>query len=412
MPQKKVYPTNLIIRFLVFIVFSIFIWRHKVKKQMPDEVKQLKAPYLVLANHVGFWDPFLAGHFLKPFTHFVSSDAVFRNPLLRFFLTRLGTIPKKKNMRDSQVIRDIVAVINQGENVGIFPEAVRNWSGVTSPMDASIGKLIKMLKVPVVVPVLKGMNILNPRWAYHLRSYPMLIEYKLVFTEEQVKNLSSEALYTELIKAMHQDDIAFQQSRMIKIKSNKRAEHIGHALYLCPECLAIDSFRSKGNDFHCKACNNAIHIDDYGFFSRISEGKLHFNNARDWFDWEEKKLIEIIRQKYKNNFKEALFIDTDMEVFKNNENGKLISIGMADVYLYCDRIQVDFKKKEALIFSFFDLQTINPQTKERLEIFYNNDAYRIVGTRPGVSALKWEVAVNTIWKEMGLRAKMVPYIRV
>ncbi|MBN1650059.1 MAG: 1-acyl-sn-glycerol-3-phosphate acyltransferase [Bacteroidales bacterium] len=412
MPQKKVYPTNLFIRFLVFIVFSIFIWRHKVKKQMPKEVKQLKTPYLVLANHVGFWDPFLAGHFLKPFTHFVSSDAVFRNPLLRFFLTRLGTIPKKKNMRDSQVIRDIVAVIKQGENVGIFPEAVRNWSGVTSPMDSSIGKLIKMLKVPVVVPVLKGMHILNPRWAYNLRSYPMCIEYKLVFTKEQVKNLNSEELYKGIVKAMYHDDVAFQKKRMIKIKSNKRAEHIGHALYLCPKCKAIDSFQAKGNDFRCSACNYAIHIDPFGFFSSTSNDKLYFENERDWFDWEEKELIETIRLKYRANYKEALFIDRAMEVFKNNAQGKLISMGIADVYLFCDRIEIDFKEKDLLIFNFNDLQTINPQTKERLEIFYNNDAYRIAGTRPGVSALKWEVAVNTIWKERGLKAKLVPYIRV
>jgi len=59
-------------------------------------------------------------------------------------------------MRDSQVIRDIVTIIKQGENIGIFSEAVRNWSGSTSPMDPSIGKLIKMLKVPVVITVLKA----------------------------------------------------------------------------------------------------------------------------------------------------------------------------------------------------------------------------------------------------------------
>lgn len=412
MKAKKAYPTNLVIRFLVFIIFSIFIWRHKVKKQLPEEVKNLKAPYLVLANHVGFWDPFLAGHFLKPFTHFVSSDAVFRNPLLRFFLTRLGTIPKKKNMRDSQVIRDIVSVIKQGENVGIFPEAVRNWSGVTSPMDASIGKLIKMLKVPVVAPVLQGMNILNPRWAFSLRSYPMLIEYKLVFTEEQVKNLSSDELFKGLVKAMHQDDVAFQQKRMLKIKSKKRAEHISHALYLCPECQAIDSFEAKGNNFHCSNCNYDIHIDEYGFFNRLKEGELHFTNARDWFNWEEKELVKTVREKYLNKVKEAIFSDTDMEVFKNDKTGKLISIGFADVHLYYDRILADLKGKEPLLFNFDDLQTINPQTKERLEIFYDNDAYRIAGTRSGVSALKWEVAVNTIWKEMGLFAKTVPYIRL
>ena len=96
---------------------------------MPKEVKELKAPYLVLSNHVGFWDPFIAGHFLPPFTHFVASDATFRNKIIRFLLTRLGTIPKKKNMRDTKVIRDIISVIRQGENVGIFPEAVRNWAG-------------------------------------------------------------------------------------------------------------------------------------------------------------------------------------------------------------------------------------------------------------------------------------------
>lgn len=412
MKQQKAYPTNFTIRFLVHLLFSSFIRYYKVKKIMPAEVKKLQAPYLVLSNHVGFWDPFIAGHFLPHFTHFVSSDAVFRNPLLRFFLTRLGTIPKKKNMRDSQVIRDIVTVIRQGENVGIFPEAVRNWSGSTSPMDPSIGKLIKMLKVPVVVPVLKGMNLLHPRWAFKLRPYPMEVEYKLLFTKEEVTTLDSQAIFEGLTAGMKHDEVAYQQKRMEKINYSKRAEHIGHALYLCPECQAIDSFHAEGNDFQCDQCKYDIHIDDYGFFERKSEGKLHFNNIRDWFDWEEKELVNFVREKYLSKSEEPIFTDKKMEIFKNDAKGELVPIGLADVHLYCDKILVDFFEKETLEFNFIDLQTINPQTKERLEIFYKDDAYRIAGTHPGVSALKWEVAVNTIWNEMGLRAKMVPYIRV
>lgn len=411
MKQKKAYPTNLFIRFLVYLIFTSFTRYYRVKKNIPPEVKKLKAPYLVLANHVGFWDPFLAGHFLRPFTHFVSSDAVFRNPLLRFFLTRLGTIPKKKNMRDSQVIRDIVTVIKQGENVGIFPEAVRNWSGVTSPMDPSIGKLIKMLKVPVVVPVLKGMNLFNPRWSYKLRPYPMEVEYKLLYTQEQVKTMDPQALYEGLIKAMAHDEVAYQESQRVKIKSDVRAEYISHALYLCPECNAIESLEAKGNDFKCTNCNYDIHIDAYGFFERIGQGKLYFKNVRDWFNWEEKVLIELVSKKYQTLSQDILFEDKNMHIYKNDATGELVEIGMADVALYRDKIRVAFYEKEALEFNFHDLQTINPQTKERLEIFYENDAFRIVGARPGVSALKWEVAVNTIWKEMGLTAKMVPYIR-
>ncbi|MFH1000485.1 MAG: lysophospholipid acyltransferase family protein [Bacteroidota bacterium] len=412
MNQKKAYPTNLLIRFLVFIVFSLFIWRYRIKKNLPEEVKNLKPPYLVLANHVGFWDPFIAGHFMPHFIHFVSSDAVFRNPLLRFFLTRLGTIPKKKNMRDSQVIRDIVTVIKQGENVGIFPEAVRNWSGSTSPMDASIGKLIKMLGVPVVVPILKGMNLLNPRWSYSLRAYPMEVEYKLLFTTDQIKELSSSELFEELTKAMAHDEVDYQLKRMQKIKSEIRAEYISHALYLCPDCQSIDSFIAKGNDFACSNCNYAIHIDEYGFFSRKNGGKLHFSNIRDWFKWEENKLIEIVRTNYENKSVNPVFVDKNMRIFKNDSGGKLAEIGLADVYLYIHKILIRFHKQDSIEFNFNDLQTINPQTKERLEIYYKNDAYRIAGTKAGVSALKWEVAVNTIWKEMGLEVKTVPYISV
>lgn len=176
MKQKKVYPSNLFIRFLVFVLFTLFTRYYRVKKHLPKEVEKLSPPYLLLSNHVGFWDPFIAGHFIPHFTHFVSSDAVFRNPLLRFFLTRLGTIPKKKNM-----------------------------------------------------------------------------------------------------------------------------------------------------------C--------------------------DWFNWEEKALVNLVREKYSTGSEKPIFSDVKMEVFKN-------------------------------------------------------DAYRIAGIRPGVSALKWEVAVSTIWKEMGLTAKVVPYIRV
>jgi len=413
MKQKKAYTTNLVIRFLVHLLFSSFIRYYKVKKKLPKEVKNLQPPYLVLSNHVGFWDPFVAGHFLPHFTHFVSSDAVFRNPLLRFFLTRLGTIPKKKNMRDSQVIRDIVTVIKQGENIGIFPEAVRNWSGSTSPMDPSIGKLIKMLKVPVVVTVLKGMNLMHPRWTFKLRSYPLEVEYKLLFTKEDVAAMDSQTLFEGLTEGMKHDEVTYQKNRMGKIKSSKRAEHIGHALYLCPECHAIDSFRAQGNDFKCEECNYSIHIDDYGFFEHKNNGKLYFDNIRDWFDWEEKELVNFVRKKYLDNFNKPIFTDKKMEIFKNDAKGKLVTIGLADVHLYRDKIRIDFlERKERLEFNFIDLQTINPQTKERLEIFYKDAAYRIAGTRLGVSALKWEIAVNTIWKEMGLAAKMVPYIRV
>ncbi len=62
-------------------------------------------------------------------------------------------------------------------------------------------------------------------------------------------------------------------------------------------------------------------------------------------------------------------------------------------------------------FNFNDLQTINPLVNEKLEIFYNDEAYGIIGGTESVSALKWEVAMDAIWKNLGQLHKLSPYIK-
>jgi len=408
--QPKLYPAKLYIRFLAFIYFNYFLWRNRIRKNMPEEVRKLKAPYLVLGNHVGFWDPFVTGTFLPEFTRFVASDAAFRTPIFRFFLTRTGTIPKKKNIRDTKVIRDIIAVIRQGDNVGIFPEAVRNWSGTGFPIDPSIVKLIRLLKVPVVVPVLKGMNLFNPRWSVKMRRTRVLVDYNLLFTAQQIQELSEEEIYDRLLNTIHHDEVEYQRKAMVPVRSKRKAEHISHALYVCPDCQSIDSFRCKGNDFRCEKCGYDIHINQFGFFERISEGKLYYDNIRDWYNWEEKYLADLVAEKFESRSTDVIFEDKASSVLYGETDIDLQYKGVADILLYIDRIVIKYFDLAEEILNFDDLQTINPQVYERLEIYYNNQAYRVIGGRPGVSALKWEVAVNTIWKKLGQQTKLSPYI--
>ncbi len=411
MKKKKHYPTSILIRFITHIVFSLFTRFYGIKKKMPREVRKLKPPYLVLGNHVGYWDPFVTGHFLPHFTHFVSSDAAFRNPIIRFFLNGLGTIPKKKSIRDTKVIRDIISVIRQGENVGIFAEATRTWSGSTQPVDPSVAKLIKMLKVPVVVPILKGMNLFNPRWAYKIRRTKVEVEYKLLFTKNEVSQLSENEIFKKFTDTVKYDEVERQRKEMHVIHSKKRAEYINHALYLCPGCKAIDTFSANGNDFYCRSCGYDIYINKYGFFKRKSFGKLYFDNIKDWFNREEEEMLNLISEKIKSGFKDLIFEDKASKVFTEDENFNMIFTGTADIKLYINRIEIDFKdNKENLILNFDDLQTINPQVNERLEIYYKNTAYRIIGNKPGVSALKWELALNAIWKHLGQDYKLSSYI--
>lgn len=411
MKYKKVYPTKYYIRFITYAVFTIVGVIYRIKRKLPKEVRKLKSPYLLLSNHVGHWDPFLVGNFLPKFTHFVASDASMRSGINKFFMTRLGTIPVKKNMKDIKVIRDIIAVLKQGENVGFFPEAVRNWAGSTMNMDNSTAKLIKVLQVPVVVAVLKGMNLFNPRWAKGVRRTKVEIDYKLLLTSDKAMSLAEDEINEKMVKHLHHDEVEYQRKYMNKIHSNKRAEHISYALYVCPECNSIDSFSAQGNNFRCTQCSYNIHIDEYGFFERPDGGNLYFDNIRDWYNWEGKWLVDHVSKIFDQQFKEVIFEDHNSKIYHTTSGGGLDFIGIADIRLFIGRIEIDFKDRdECMIMNFDDLQTISPQVNDRLEIYYNNEAYRAIGEREGVSALKWEIAVNTIWKKLGQNNKLAPYI--
>ena len=395
----------------VILVMRAFTKHYNIKANMPDRVKNLKPPFLVLSNHVGFWDPFVIGYVLPGYTHFVSSDAAFRNPIFRFFLTRLGTIPKKKNMRDSQVIRDIVSVIRQGESVGLFPEAVRTWSGATFPLDPSIGKLIKMLKVPVVICRLKGMNLFNPRWSPHLRKTKVEIDYNLLFTQEMISTLDSNEIHKLLNSRIDFDEVVWQSNQLNEIYSEKRAEYISHALFVCPECEAIDSFIAHKNDFECSNCGEKLFVNKYGFFENGSVEKPKFENIRDWYNWQEKYLLQHIKKSFLAAGSDAILVDENSLVYQSGDDNSNKFLGRADLKLFYNRIEIDFKsKKEKLILDFDKLKTCNPQVSEILEIYYDNTAYRIKGGRKGVSALKWEIAMNAIWRLQGQTTKLSPYI--
>ncbi|MBT5426865.1 MAG: 1-acyl-sn-glycerol-3-phosphate acyltransferase, partial [Bacteroidetes bacterium] len=382
--QKDVYSTKFVIVVFVRFLFTMFSWYYGIRRILPKEVKRLKSPYLVLGNHVGFFDPFVVGNLLPKLTHFVASDASFKTPAFGFFLRGLGTIPTKKNIRDTKAIRDIISVIKQGDNVGIFPEAVRTWSGTSFPIDPSIAKLIKHLKVPVIVPILKGMNLFNPRWSVKTRRTLVEVEYTLLVSAEEIASLSADAIYEKLCMVLRHDEVDYQRDKMNRIRSKHKAEYISHVLYVCPECHSVDSFSCEGNDFKCRSCGYDIHIDSYSFFSRPNGGNLHFDNIRDWYNWEEKWMHKRVTEQLQEDTGHLFFTDSKSLVYQLPENGNAKLIGEADISLYGDKIIVHFyDETEDLVWNFEDLQTINPQVYERLEVFYDNKAFRIIGGTKG-----------------------------
>ncbi|MEN8138460.1 MAG: 1-acyl-sn-glycerol-3-phosphate acyltransferase [Bacteroidota bacterium] len=396
------------------VVFRIASQYFRVKPIMPDDVNNLKEPYLVLSNHVGSYDPFIIGTFIKDPLHWVASDAVLREPVIGWFLRNLGVIPKKKNVRDTALIRDVITAVRDGGSVALFPEGVRSWNGNSLSFDPSIAKLVRLLKIPVVTANLKGMSLSNPRWVFKPRKTERTeLEFQIGLTPEQIKSMNDEEVYDALNKLLGHNEIEWQRENKIEIQSNTRAEHVGYSLYVCPECKSISTITAAGNEFKCEDCGYDIEVDKYGFYHRPDASQnLHFDNIADWYNWEEKYLSKLVSEKFVQKSEEPIFTDVNMDIYKAVSEKELKQTGTGDVSFYIDRIEVDYKNGEKFIFELSKLKGISPQFKENIEIFYDEDVYRFTSQKHGVSGIKYEVVANTLWKHTGEDFKLVPYVKV
>lgn len=402
------YPIKWHFRIAVKLIIALFKKVFHIKANVPKAVKNLQEPYLLLANHYGRYDPFIISDFLTKKPNFVSSDAILRDPFYGPLFSGLGAIPKKKGVRDTQVIRAMKKVIESGGAVALFPEGTRTWSGVTHPLDPSIGKLAKLLNVPLVLVKMKGAYAFDPRWAKPLRRASMQIDYTLV-SKQQLAHLSHQEVMQLITSHLHHDDIAYAQEQNIIIKSARRAEYIDRMLFQCPSCQKFDGFTSHKNNFWCTSCGYNVYITPTGNFEHQGN-PVAYANPRDWFNWQARNFVNYLSSCLKNKHTQPLFKARQMRIYESNANYQMMELGLATIYFFANHIEIagsHFKRS----LPHADISSLSPQFKERIELFFKNKAYRFSATQHQEPGVKWELAINTVWFHNGQPFKLSPYFK-
>jgi 1-acyl-sn-glycerol-3-phosphate acyltransferase len=408
--MENPYPINTFLRIVVKIWMSIFTWYYKISANISSELKEFDQPYLLLSNHYGRYDPFIISHFIKKRPNFISSDAILRDKVIGTLFKGLGAMPKKKGVRDSHIIREMVKVVQNGGALSLFPEGTRTWSGETQFMDPSIAKLVRLLKVPVITARMKGAYAFDPRWAKSIRRASMEIDYKLAIDKEDVSTLSEDEILTIIRRELYQDDVEYQRVKKTQIRSNKRAEHIDLVLFQCPDCLSFAGFNDSGNNFSCINCSHSYFVDDFGFISSISGATLVYDDLKKWLNWQNNNFVEFVREQIKLKRPEPLFHAEDLHIEYAVGDGRMESMGVAKVYFYMDKLVITGgDKDEELLMS--EISSLGPQFNERIELFYEDRAYRFTTKGKREPGNKWEIAINVIWANAGLENKLAPYFR-
>ena len=245
----------------------------------------LRPPFLMLCNHNAFMDFKVATKAIFPLraNYVVAIDGfIGREGLLR----SVGCICKRKFTNDITLVKQLKRVIDNGDVAVIYPEARYSLCGTTAVLPESLGKLCKMLKVPVAVLICHGHHVNSPFWNLHDRGVkPIEAEFTLLFTPEELKEIDVDAINDRLVQAFQYDDFAWQKEKGIRTPYEGRAEGLHKVLYQCPHCGREFKMRSEGTKLICGGCGKTWTMSELGELS-ADDGDTEFSHIPDWYEWE------------------------------------------------------------------------------------------------------------------------------
>ena len=276
--------TRWYLRPLTYLLSISDVLAHKTQIHY-DGTKDLKPPFLLLSNHNAFMDFKVLTKAIYPrrANYVVAIDGfIGREWLLR----NVGCICKRKFTSDVTLIRQLARVIDNGDIAVVYPEARYSLCGTTAVLPEALGKLCKLLKVPVATFICHGHHVNSPFWNLHSRGIkPTEADFKLLYTVEDLETLSVDEINEGLVKAFQYDDFAWLRDRGLEMHYDKRAEGLEKVLYQCPDCGTEYEMSSEGNVLTCNHCGKQWEMAPDGQLHAV-KGETRFSHVPDWYEWE------------------------------------------------------------------------------------------------------------------------------
>ena len=396
-PKRQPFYLKIVIWAICFPI----AWLHRSKIDKSKVPKELKPPYFLLCNHNTFLDFIVMTKAIYPYgaNYIVAMDGFLK---IEWILRAVGGICTRKFSRNLSVVKNMFHARNNGDIIVMFPEARYSLCGTPAVLPDSLGKIIRKLDIPVVVLNMHGHHINSPFWHYGKRCYkPVEAEMKLLFSKEDIKNLSVDEINEKLAKSIVYDDFTWQKQKGIAVKNRNRAEGLHKILYQCPACLVEYQMDSKGHRLYCNACNKVWKMTTFGELKAIN-GETEFPYIPDWYEWERcnvKKEVEAgtysfesdVRVESLPNSKGFIKLPGPATLVHNMEGFKLNGVSNTGPFeqvwkvpaLYSCHIEFNYKGKGEDV---VDLNT-------------NNDTLYIYPQRKDFSVTKISLATEELYKD-------------
>lgn len=318
--QKKPSKQWGLFKWLIYVVSKLALGgKHTIEK---IGMENLKAPYVVLSNHMAFED--LELNAMANYPYRVNNIATFETFHKRaWLLEKCGCVGKRKFTTDPSLLNACETILNDYKSVlTIYPEARYSPWGTTSYIPPSYAALVKRLGKPVCIMVHHGNYLSSPFWDWRrhrkIKHYSTL---KLVLDENQLKELTTDEIYKIIVNELQYDEYKYQKENGIIIDEPYRAEGLHKVLYQCPACGKEHEMSSSGAILKCEACSKEWELTVTGELL-AKDGNTEFARVPDWAEWQRANVkAEIENGKY--------FFEDTVDVYSLPNPSGFIPLGKA-----------------------------------------------------------------------------------
>ena len=344
--------------------------------KFPIRVEKLKdrrdRPYLILFNHQPPFDQFFVALAFKGPIYFISTEDILSNGFVsKVIKWLLAPIPIKKQAGDFSAVMTTLRVAREGATIAMAPEGNRTYSGKTEYINPAIAGLAKKMKLPIALYRIEGCYGMAPRWSNVTRRGKMKgYVYRVIEPEEYAK-LSNDELYEQICQGLYVNEGVADGV----FRSNKRAEYVERAVYVCPFC-GLSRFESHGNEVECLTCHRIVRYGEDKTLSGVGY-EFPFRFMTEWYD-------------YQNDFVNAL----DLAQFENvpafTDRARISEVILnkrkqilrkdACIALYGDRIAIDEGGADQLILSFGEVTAVSCLGRNKLNVYHDGKVYQFKGS--------------------------------
>ena len=291
-----------------------------------------KEPALFLMNHSSFTDLMIAARMLrKRQYHIVTTNDGFigKEALMRW----IGCIPTKKFVTEVALIKDMqYTVKNLQSSILMFPEASYSFDGSMTPLPQSLGKLLKLMKIPVVMISTKGAFLRDPLYNnLRKRNADVSATMTYLLGPEEIAGMSVDEINGVLEKEFTYDHFRDQVSRKVKITEEFRGEGLHRVLYKCPHCLKEGTMEGKGISIKCHGCDFEAELTEEGRLRYIEKPNVDIEGlsphafVTDWYAWERDCVRKELQEgTYRMEEEVTILMLADLKQMYRVGDGKLV----------------------------------------------------------------------------------------